>query len=351
MLLYIHIPFCDSKCFYCAFNSYTTQHYLKESYIKSLKLELKEKLKMHNKQIETIFIGGGTPSCIDAIKYKEILDIIKPYIKTDIEITIEANPNSASLDWLKTIYSIGVNRVSFGVQSFDNDKLKFLGRNHNKQNALDAILNANKVGFNHINLDIIYDTKLDTKELLENDLKIIKTLQIDHISAYSLTIEEGTKFFNKSNVKIENINLANYLFEQLKDLGFEQYEISNFAKNKDARSKHNLGYWQYKEYLGIGCGAVGRVGNKRYYGFKDILEYNNKYFEYEEIEELSKEDILIEKVLLGFRSDVGVDINLLNKSQQDKIYELIDINKVMIQDNRVINLDFMLADELSLYIF
>jgi len=128
MLLYIHIPFCDSKCFYCAFNSYTTQHYLKESYIKSLKLELKEKLKMHNKQIETIFIGGGTPSCIDAIKYKEILDIIKPYIKTDIEITIEANPNSASLDWLKTIYSIGINRVSFGVQSFDNDKLKFLGK-------------------------------------------------------------------------------------------------------------------------------------------------------------------------------------------------------------------------------
>ncbi|MEA3316305.1 MAG: radical SAM family heme chaperone HemW, partial [Campylobacterota bacterium] len=259
MLLYIHIPFCDSKCFYCAFNSYTTQHYLKEEYISSLKLQLKNELNKHNKEIETIFIGGGTPSCIEAIKYKNILDIIKPYIKKDIEITIEANPNSATFDWIKTIYDIGINRISFGVQSFNNEKLKFLGRNHNKNNAIEAINNAYSIGFKDINLDIIYDTKLDNKELLLDDLNIIKNLPINHISAYSLTIEDGTKFFNKSNVKIENIELVNYFFKELNKLGFKQYEISNFSKNKNSRSSHNLGYWEYKEYLGIGCGAVGKV--------------------------------------------------------------------------------------------
>lgn len=351
MLLYIHIPFCDSKCFYCAFNSYTTQHYLKNQYINSLKLQLKDELNKYNREIETIFIGGGTPSCIEAIKYKEILEIVKPYIKKNIEITIEANPNSATLDWLKTIYNIGINRISFGVQSFNNEKLKFLGRNHNKNNAIDAINNAYSIGFRDINLDIIYDTKLDNKELLINDLNIIKTLPINHISAYSLTIEEGTKFFNKSNVRIENIELANYLFKELKTLGFEQYEISNFSKDKNSMSFHNLGYWKYKEYLGVGCGAVGRIGDKRYYGFKDISEYKNRYFEYEDIENLTNEDIIIEKVLLGFRSIVGVDIDIFNKQQMLKVDELIKSNKVKLIDNKIFNLDFMLADELSLYIF
>ena len=350
MLLYIHIPFCDSKCFYCAFNSYTNLHNLKSLYLKSLKKQLKFELEKYNPNIETIFIGGGTPSTIEANEYKDILDIVKPYIKNNIEITIEANPNSATLNWLQKIYNIGINRVSFGVQTFDDEKLRFLGRNHTKSQAINAIQNASEIGFKNINLDIIYDTALDSKELLDNDLAIIQDLPINHISAYSLTLEEGTKFYNKSNIRIENEQLAVYLFKQLKSLGFLQYEISNFSKNKKAQSQHNLGYWEYKEYLGIGSGAVGCNNNKRFYTNKDVQEYIQDPLEYEEIEELSSSDILIEKLLLGFRSAVGIDIDILNSDQKEKLKELLETGKITIKDNRIFSNDFMLADELALYL-
>ncbi|MDB2405322.1 radical SAM family heme chaperone HemW [Arcobacteraceae bacterium] len=350
MLLYIHIPFCDSKCFYCAFNSYTSLHSLKEEYIIALKKQLKYQLELQNKKIETIFIGGGTPSTIEAIEYRDILKIIEPYLENNAEITIEANPNSASYDWLKEIFEIGINRVSFGVQSFDDDKLNFLGRNHNKNQAIEAINNAKKVGFKNINCDIIYDTTLDTKELLDSDLSIIKTLPINHISAYSLTIEEGTKFFNKSNVQVENEDLAYYLFEQLAYLGFTQYEISNFALDEDARSKHNIGYWQYKEYLGIGSGAVGCINNQRLYTQKDVLKYIQDPIKYNDIEELTKDDVITEKVLLGFRSVVGVDISLFNSEQLKKVKELISMNKIVKKENKIYSNEYMLADELSLYL-
>jgi len=363
MLLYIHIPFCDSKCFYCAFNSYTSLHSFKNDYINGLKKQLQYELQLQNKNIETIFIGGGTPSTIEAQEYKAIYDIVKPYCIQNCEITIEANPNSATSYWLEEIYDIGINRVSFGVQSFDEEKLHFLGRNHNKNQAIEAINNAKKVGFKHINCDIIYDTTLDTKKLLENDLSIIKSLPIDHISAYSLTIEEGTQFYNKSNVQVENIDLAHYLFEQLITLGFEQYEISNFAKVANsscetnfprkyngARSQHNLGYWQYKEYLGIGSGAVGCIGNKRLYTPKDVLTYIDNPIKYEEIEVLSPNDIVIEKILLGLRSIVGIDCSIFNEKQKNKLNDLLEENKLFQKDNKVYSNNFMLADELALYL-
>lgn len=350
MLLYLHIPFCDSKCFYCAFNSYTSLHSLRDDYIKALKIQLNNELQKHNKKIKTIFIGGGTPSTIEPNKYKEILEIVQPYMKKNIEITIEANPNSASYNWLQKIFEIGINRISFGVQSFDDEKLQFLGRNHNKMQAIEAINNAAKIGFENINCDIIYDTKLDTKELLDQDLQIIKTLPINHISAYSLTIEEGTKFFNTSNVQVENEHLANYLFQQLGDFGFEQYEISNFALSEDARSKHNLGYWEYEEYLGVGSGAVGCIDNQRLYTQKDVIQYIQNPLEFEQIEKLTQEDTLIEKVLLGFRSIVGIDLQLFNENQLKKVQQLLESNKITKKENRIYSNDFMLADELSLFL-
>ena len=350
MLLYIHIPFCDSKCFYCAFNSYTSLHSLRDDYMEALKLQLKDGLIKNDKKIETIFIGGGTPSTIKASKYKEIMNIVKPYLVENCEITIEANPNSATKEWLTEIRKVGINRISFGVQSFDDEKLKFLGRNHNKMQAIDAINYAKIVGFENINCDIIYDTTHDTKELLENDLSIIKTLPINHISAYSLIIEEGTKFFEKKNVQVENEELARFLFEEFRKLGFDQYEISNFAMGENARSKHNLGYWQYKEYLGVGSGAVGCINNERLYSQKDVHKYIENPLKYDEIEKLSEDDILVEKVLLGFRSIVGVDTNELDSSVNEKIKILIDNNKVDQKENMIYAKDFMLADELSLFL-
>ncbi len=207
-----------------------------------------------------------------------------------------------------------------------------------------------KIGFVNINCDIIYDTKCDNKALIDTDLDIIKNLPVNHISAYSLTIEEGTKFFNKSNVKIEDENMAKYIFEKLNSFGFSQYEISNFAKNKDARSKHNIGYWEYKEYLGIGSGAVGCIDSKRTYTNNDVIQYIQNPIEYTQMETLSKEDILVEKTLLGFRSTVGVDIKQFNKQTLEKIEQLLQSNKIYKQNEKIHSNDFMIADELTLFL-
>ena len=351
MLLYIHIPFCDSKCFYCAFNSYTNLGHLKTDYMLALNRQLKFELeKYDNLVLESVFFGGGTPSSIDSSDYKQIFDTLRDYISANTEITTEANPNSASKQWQKNMKDLGVNRISFGVQSFDDEKLKFLGRNHNHNQAIDAINNANKVGYKHINCDIIYDTKLDTKELLQSDMDIIKTLPIDHISAYSLIIEDNTKFENTPEVRIENIDFAKYLFESFEDLGFEQYEISNFSKSKNSRSKHNYGYWKKENYIGVGSGAIGAINDKRYYCNEDVQEYINNPTEYERIEDLNNDDILFEKIFLGLRSDVGVSLELFNKKQKSNIKILENENKITVKNNTIYNNDYLLSDEIVLFI-
>jgi len=351
LLLYIHIPFCDSKCFYCAFNSYTNLSFLKKDYMIALNKQLQYELdKIQNTKLNSIFFGGGTPSSIDFDDYIETFNILKPYITKNTEITSEANPNSASYSWLLNMRKLGVNRISFGVQTFNNEKLKFLGRNHDKTQAINAINNAKKVGFTHINCDIIYDTKLDSKELIKDDLQIISNLPIDHISAYSLIIEENTKFENKHEYKIENIPLAQYIFKEFKNLGFTQYEISNFSKNKNARSKHNYGYWQKKNYLGVGSGAVGAINKIRYYGKNDVKEYIKNPCIYEKEEQLSNEDIKFEKIFLGLRSDVGVNLDILNQNEKNKINILTTEKKGYIKNNIFYNNDYLLSDELVLFI-
>ena len=353
MLLYIHIPFCDSKCFYCAFNSYTDRFHLKHEYMNALKKQLKNDLEnyviKHNKKIETVFIGGGTPSTIKPSEYEEIFQMIKPHLEEFAEITTEANPNSASYEWLENMNKLGVNRVSFGVQSFDNDKLKFLGRAHNANSAIKAIQNAKSIGFKGINCDIIYGVQNDTMESLKKDFDTAFSLPITHLSAYSLTIEEGTKFFDRSSVKIDDEELSYEIFDYINKQGFHQYEISNFAKNKVSESKHNYGYWQHKEYLGVGAGAVGYVNQERHYPSKSIEEYiqNPLFFD---VEKINLDDVKTEKILLGFRSLNGVEMSLFNEEEMKKIDDLIQYDKVYIENNRVFNKNFLLSDELALYI-
>ena len=353
MLLYIHIPFCDSKCFYCAFNSYTDRFHLKQQYMKALKIQLKHEIenyvRKNNKKIETVFIGGGTPSTINANEYKEVFDIFMPYLEDNAEITTEANPNSATLQWQQDMYLLGVNRISFGVQSFNDKKLKFLGRSHNTDTAIKAIQNASSVGFKGINCDIIYGVHGDKYESIKNDLDKAFSLPITHLSAYSLTIEEGTKFFNKSYVKIDDEDLSYKIFEYINHNNFNQYEISNFAKDKKFESKHNYGYWNHKEYLGIGAGAVGYYNNQRRYPQKDIEKYIENPLNIE-IEELNDDDIKTEKVLLGFRCSVGVNKDIFNENEYSRVDELIKHKKLYIKDNVVYNKNFLLADELALYI-
>lgn len=353
MLLYIHIPFCDSKCFYCSFNSYVDKYHLKELYVDALVEDLKcslDKWIKDDKFIETIFIGGGTPSTLNIEHYKKIFDTLNPYLSDTQEITIEANPNSVNLQWLTSLRKLGINRISFGVQSFKDEKLNFLGRNHTQKKAIKAITDASSAGFKHINMDLIYGCENDNVDSMMYDLNIIKNLPIDHISAYSLTIEENTKFYHTPQVKIEDYELSLFLFNELNNMGFNQYEISNFSKNEDAMSKHNLGYWKYKEYIGCGSGAVGRIADKRLYKEKDIEEYIKKPTDFSEIENLSENDILVEKVLLGLRSNIGIDLSLFDKAQMEKIDNLLEENKIKIIDNKMYTFDYLIADEIALYL-
>ncbi|MEA3522547.1 MAG: radical SAM family heme chaperone HemW [Campylobacterota bacterium] len=349
MLLYIHIPFCDSKCSYCAFNTYVDKFHLQKEYMHALKKQLLYELEHFDvtcKSIESVFIGGGTPSTIAYELYEPLFTLLKPYLKEKIEITAEANPNSATRVWLEGMYSLGVNRISFGVQSFDNDKLKLLNRAHNPQSAIKAIKNAHHIGFKNLSLDIIYGVQGDTDNLIENDITIAFSLPINHISAYALTIEEGTVFQKTPHMSNEKLEITQNLFKDITCKGFKQYEISNFGSYY---SQHNIGYWDYKDYIGLGCGAVGFLKDTRFYPTSSLECYISNPLDIHE-EKLSQEDIKIEKIFLGLRSFVGLNQGILNTKEQNKADLLVKEKKLTCKEGKYYNLDYLLSDELALFI-
>ncbi|MDY0233532.1 MAG: radical SAM family heme chaperone HemW [Sulfurimonas sp.] len=350
MLLYIHIPFCDSKCSYCAFNSYVDKFHLKRSYMKALEVQLEFELKRFatkKESIESVFIGGGTPSTISASMYKPLFKVIKPYLKKDIEITSEANPNSATKEWLDGMFELGVNRISFGVQSFNKDKLKLLNRAHSSEDAKRAIIDAKEVGFQNISLDLIYATLGDTKELLEQDLKTAFSLPINHLSAYALIIEESTPFASRPEMSKESLKLTKWFFKEIASFGFKQYEISNFGVYQ---SSHNLGYWDYKDYIGLGSGAVGKLDFERFYPQTILEDYISNPLDIR-AESLTQEDKITEQLFLGFRSSLGVDAKILDKAQTKRAKILVDEKKLTLIDGKLYNLDFLLADEIVLFLY
>ena len=349
MLLYIHIPFCDSKCHYCSFNSYVDKFHLKKEYMQALLSQIEYELKRFEAKkgsIETLFIGGGTPSTISPRLYEPVFQKIAPYMREDAEITSEANPNSATIEWLEGMRALRVNRISFGVQSFDEKKLKLLNRAHSPAQAVHAIENAHKAGFEHISLDLIYAVLGDTRELLRHDLDQAFSLPIDHLSAYALTIEENTPFAKKPQMSKEELEHTMWLFDEIQSRGFAQYEISNFGRYK---SRHNLGYWHYKDYIGAGAGAVGKRGNIRLYPQTVVENYIDNPTDIE-IEKLSQEDMKFEKIFLGLRSELGVDMHLLNDSERKRAEILTQEGKLHYKKNRFFNTNLLLADEIALFL-
>jgi len=349
MLVYIHIPFCDSKCSYCAFNSYVDKFHLKQAYIDALHTQLLDelqKLSLQKGDIETIFIGGGTPSTLHPSMYTKIFQTLLPYCSDTVEITSEANPNSATKEWLEGMYALGVNRISFGVQSFDQNKLKLLHRAHTPQMAQEALINAHKVGFTNLSLDLIYGVAGDSTSLLLNDLTYAFDLPINHLSAYALTIEEATPFAKTPEVAQEKLTDTLTFFDAIKAHGFVQYEISNFGTYK---SQHNLGYWYYKDYLGLGAGAVGKYANNRYYPHQSVEAYIKDPL-FRTFETLDQEAIKTEKIFLGFRSEVGVALDIFTPQELQKVTLLLKEKKLVQQDTRVFTDQFLLADELTLFI-
>lgn len=321
--IYIHIPFCKTKCNYCNFISYTNKFSLIKEYFDALECELSFYLKKFpGKNYKTIYIGGGTPSLIDACFYKKLLKTINPGDNT--EITMEVNPGAVSAEYLKSIKGIGINRLSIGLQCFEDEILKRLNRLHSSKAGAKTVKDAKNAGFKNISIDLIYGLPGQTIESWEKTLYQAINLDIEHISAYGLKIEENTEFYKNppENLPDEEINARMHLktIEILEEKGFNQYEISNFSK-QGFESKHNLAYWNNEEYLGIGAAAHGYINGTRYSNKEKLENYINNPLEKKEEKKLTEKEKIEEEVFLGLRLRKGIDLKKLNKKYSIKFFE------------------------------
>ena len=275
--LYIHIPFCKSKCAYCDFYSLGRKDYVPDNYIDSIINQIK--LFCFNREniiFDTIYFGGGTPSLLNDSQITNILNNIN--YKTNAEITIEVNPETVNLEKLKSFYACGINRISVGVQTASDENLKILSRRHNSQKSIECLSNCHKAGFTNISGDIMLSLpNYSFKECL-NTIKLLSDNGCVHISSYLLKIEKNTRFYTHPPLGIpdEDLSADFYLYcvDKLKEYNYNQYEISNFAKDNFA-SKHNLIYWNCENYLGIGPSAHSCVDDERFYYNSNINEFIN----------------------------------------------------------------------------
>lgn len=264
--LYIHIPWCVRKCPYCDFNSHAAQDTLPEAeYINALLADLAtEKDRVYQRPIQSIFIGGGTPSLFSAHSLEQLINsIAKQFSLADnIEITLEANPGTAEQQKFADYYQLGINRLSIGVQSFHSTQLQSLGRIHSAQEAINAAAMAHKAGFTRLNLDLMHGLPQQTPQQALADLQQAIALQPDHLSWYQLTIEPNTAYWSHPPILPEDEALW-AIQEQgqalLTEQGYQQYEISAYAKSASAQAKHNLNYWSFGDFIGIGAGAHGKL--------------------------------------------------------------------------------------------
>ena len=279
--IYVHIPFCRQKCYYCDFYK-TVNTSLTKKFISALENEvIKRKNYLECELIETIYFGGGTPSVLNEMELTEILDFLNLNfnVSSTAEITFEANPDDLSIEYLHEIYHAGVRRLSIGIQSFQNEFLQKMNRRHDANQAIEAVENAAKTGFTDISVDLIYGLPGLARDQWKADLKQVFQLPVQHLSAYHLTYHKGTPFYTwlkKGTLKALNENESIWQFQTLiqmaKDNGFEQYEISNFAKDKKY-SKHNSSYWMGVKYLGLGPSAHSFNGISRSWNVSHIEGY------------------------------------------------------------------------------
>ena len=322
--LYLHIPFCVQKCAYCDFLSATAGDAAKEEYVDALKQEIKRYRKMaRSYRVSSVFVGGGTPSILSCGQILEIFKTLRQVfaIQSDAEITIEANPGTVTKEKLAAWKQAGINRISFGLQSVKNEELKMLGRIHTYEEFRESYDLARQAGFENLNVDLISAIPGQSVQSWEETLRTVAELGPEHISAYSLIIEEGTKFYqwyregkqSEGHPALPDEEVERTMYEQtqeiLNEYGFHRYEISNYAK-EGKECRHNLGYWNRTQYLGIGLGASSLIADTRYHLCTDLTSYIERIESgedlREEIEVLTKEEMMEEFMFLGLRKMQGV---------------------------------------------
>lgn len=332
-MIYIHIPFCKQKCSYCNFHFSTSLNF-KDEMLDAMKKEIfLRKDELQNKNIQSLYFGGGTPSVLSADEIKALIDEVLKYFSfnNDIEITLEANPDDLNNTFLKELSKSPINRLSIGTQSFFDDDLKLMNRAHNASEAEGSIKRAQDFGFENLSIDLIYGSPTSNLEIWKENLNKTIALEIPHISSYALTVEPKTALENwiakgkVSNPKEEEQNREfYYMIDFLKDHGFDHYEVSNFAR-PGFHSRHNSAYWKYQEYLGIGPSAHSyngtdirswNVANNQQY----IKKLNSNILA-KETEILSQQDQFNEMIMIGLRTIWGVDLESLKQKFSNSILD------------------------------
>lgn len=353
--IYIHIPFCESRCHYCDFCSSLLNRENVEKYFSYLEREinlyrnfLKEKI------IDTVFIGGGTPSSVDEKFIVRILKVLSDFeFSENPEITIESNPNSLSMEKAETYFYSGINRISIGAQSFNDEILKRIGRIHKSEDIFRAVENARAAGFKNINLDLMLALPSQKISDIEKALEEVTKLGVPHISYYSLILEEGTRLYEnhiKSPLDFPNESLDrkmyHYVVNGLEKIGLHQYEISNFSKI-GFQCRHNMTYWKLRDYISFGLSASSNIKSLRYRNFSDFKNYyedldkNEKPIEFSE--NLSKNDRINEFIMMGLRLNSGIDLGEFNKRFEEdflKNYEReteknIKLGLIEVKENKI----------------
>lgn len=338
MGLYVHIPFCKQKCMYCDFPAYQNLQDYYETYIYALVQEIDLWISEHpeskERPIDTIYFGGGTPTELSIQQIKMILDKIKSTftITDDCHMTIESNPGEVDLRYLTKLVQLGFNRISFGVQTFDDKALTMLHRSHNGEKAKEAVYDAKEAGFADINIDLIYGLPRQSLDDIKRNLTIVEELPINHISTYGLQVEVGTYLYhlvqkNLISIPSESIDEAMYdtMMEGLKELGFERYEISNFSKD-NSYSRHNLKYWHYVDYLGFGAGAHSFYNGVRRSNNRNVMPYIQSVDRYV-MPTIDTETITLERAqedfcFLALRTKWGLDEQKFEDTFDASVYDL-----------------------------
>jgi len=366
--LYIHIPFCDHKCIYCDFYSIITEDNILP-YLNSLKKEIEYYSDPYsaNRVFNSIYFGGGTPSLMQPEYIAEIISTLKSSynVSDNAEITLETNPGTVNSKKLKSFYNYGINRISIGIQSFNEKELKFLTRIHDNETALKTVHDAAGAGFNNINVDLIFNLPGQTKEIWKSNLSIAVKLPITHISAYSLILERGTilnKMIIDGKVKIRDDDYDAELYEMclnfLEENNFRQYEVSNFAK-EGFECIHNNAYWKYKEYLSFGTSSHSFMDRKRWWNYSSLKRYISEIeitnHAVANFELISKKQMLDEYIMLALRSK-GLNVNEFRnmfgddwlKDKSDYLSQLKDRKFILITDDfiRLTKSGYALCDEI-----
>ena len=351
--IYVHIPFCKRKCYYCDFVSYDNKYEKIDSYVETVKKEIEDTSNEFTKNhiVSTIYFGGGTPSFLESKYIKLLLENIRRNfnVSSNAEITLEVNPGTITEEKLKTYQMCGINRLSIGLQTTNDNLLKKIGRIHTYSEFLSTYNLARKLGFSNINVDLIFSLPDESLDDLKLDLEKIIELSPEHISTYSLIVENGTKIKELIEENADGYNLPSedierqmywYIKNTLEEKGYRHYEISNFAK-EGYESKHNLNCWNQKEYFGFGAAAHSFIDGIRFSNKKILSEYIFNFKSRDIEEKMNREELAKEYMMLGLRKIDGVSISEFERkfNLNPLLYFRFEISKLTDEDLIEVDLD------------